>query len=190
MSTRELADAIAKLVDLKVAQALKGYKRYDGMQAEPVARDEIELATRRIADGITLHRGLRRTRPTPHDSRLAATKENAKAPFFITPEQDSFKVVWSSLAGNLWLNPEYNKITPWAQKCAESQRVVPTRIFFLVPASIDSNWWRDYVHLKCLVLALSPRVKFEGHKQVFPKPLALCCYGIGEVRYDPWRWKP
>lgn len=44
----------------------------------------------------------------------------------------------------LWLNPEYNAIPRWAQRCAEA-RDAGARIAFLVPASVGANWYWDHV---------------------------------------------
>lgn len=51
---------------------------------------------------------------------LAARADNAKAPLFITPEEDSLTQDWNERIGNGlgFLNPEYDDIAPWAAKCA------------------------------------------------------------------------
>jgi hypothetical protein len=41
-----------------------------------------------------------------------------------------------------------------------------------------------------MVLALQPRIKFIGAKDVYPKDLALCAYGYGGIHgEDVWAWK-
>lgn len=120
---------------------------------------------------------------------LAAAAENSKGQIFISKERDSFTVDWHKLSGNLWLNPEFGNIAPWARKCAD-EKARGAKIFFLVPASIDSNWWSEYVHGQACVLPLHPRLKFEGHEDLYPKTLALCVYGIEPVGYPGrWVWK-
>lgn len=128
---------------------------------------------------------------------LAATAENAKAPWFITPEQNSLIFPWREVNGLLWLNPPFNFITPWAKKCAE-ESIHGARIAMLVPASVDANWWTLYVHKKAAVKFVSPRVSFDG-SDPYPKSLALLLYGGAWVQdgesyrlewYEPWRWKP
>lgn len=123
---------------------------------------------------------------------LAATLENRKGPRHIDQKMDSLKADWRDWQfpdGICWLNPPFADIAPWAQKCAmESRRGV--KILFLVPASIDSNWWDYSVHGIATVYPIAPRIKFVGSKDVYPKPLALCVYGIGEPGYPGrWRWK-
>lgn len=120
---------------------------------------------------------------------LAATKENAKADVWISPERNSLTVDWHTLEGNLWLNPEFSDIAPWAEKCCKEAQS-RANIYLLVPASIDSNWWDSFVHNRALVYPLVPRLKFEGHKDVYPKPLTLVRYADGQFGYPGrWRWK-
>ena len=123
---------------------------------------------------------------------LAATFENTKATDFITPERNSLIVAWRELKGLLWLNCPYNFITPWAKKCAE-ESAYGARIAMLVPASVDANWWAQYVHKKAAVRFVSPRISFDGVAP-YPKAIALLLYGhwgvgVTDEWYEPWRWK-
>lgn len=124
---------------------------------------------------------------------LAARADNAVAPLFVTPEEDSLVVPWgerfpSTLA---WLNPEFSDIAPWAAKCAHEAGVQAPglRVLLLTPASVGAVWFAEHVHRKALVLALSPRIKFIGHKTGFPKDLILSCFGFGAPGFELWRWK-
>jgi phage N-6-adenine-methyltransferase len=123
---------------------------------------------------------------------LAATAENAKAPRFIGPDQDSLKVPWatylppSTLA---WLNPQFGDIDSWAKKCAEETHGSTLRIVMLTPASIGTEWFADHVHQKALVLGVRPRLTFEGTKDPYPKDLMLSLFGFGSTGFDVWRWK-
>lgn len=123
---------------------------------------------------------------------LAAREDNAKAQYYLTPEDDSLSCAWHQDYGSvvrMWLNPPYADIGPWAAKCAETRLVPGGRIFFLVPASIGSNWFAEHVHGRALVLALSPRLTFEGCTTPYPKDCILAVYGEGPG-FDVWRWKP
>lgn len=116
---------------------------------------------------------------------LAATAENAKAPVFFTPADDSLSQDWRCLSGNLaWLNPPFGHLGPWVRKAAECGQ----RVLVLVPASVGSVWFSQWVHRRAYVLALQPRVTFVGHTQAYPKDLLLCCYGY-VPGFDVWRWK-
>ncbi len=126
---------------------------------------------------------------------LAADHLNSKGEHFLGGAVDSLKQDWLEISkGELcWLNPPFGTIRPWARKCAKEAEQ-GAKILLLVPASVDSNWWTDFVHHKAAVLFLSPRISFDG-KNPYPKPCALCCYGFGmltanpPVVYEPWRWK-
>lgn len=111
--------------------------------------------------------------------------------------EDSLKVPWGLYqpcdpdtgAPRLqWLNPPYARIEPWVQKVAEEADIA--RIAVLVPAAVGSNWFRRYVHGRAAVLALSPRLVFEGETAPYPKDVLLCLYGLGFAPgFDVWRWK-
>ena len=103
--------------------------------------------------------------------------------------EDSLAQLWARLRGNLFLNPPYGDIKTWARKCHETPRAAGRRILFLVPASVGSNWWLDYVHDKALVLFTSPRVTFETHSAPYPKDLALVVFSASDKPgYECWRW--
>ena len=127
---------------------------------------------------------------------LACGETNNKAPNFYTEEDDSLSQDWTKLEGNLWLNPPFGKIAPWAKKCASSISC-GKRILLLTPASVGSNWFRDYVYDKALtVFALNPRLSFDG-KAPFPKDCILSIYsekddeyGMGNtLGFKIWTWK-
>ena len=118
---------------------------------------------------------------------LAALATNSKAPLFVSPEVDTLAIDWRALVPgdhkssvNMWLNPEYSEIAPYAKKCAESCGTPTTdgpTIFLLVPASVGSQWYWNYVHGRALVHVLYPRLTFEGHADPYPKDLILAAYG-------------
>lgn len=152
--------------------------------------------------GATLNRGSsRQDYETPPDfitavqSRfgiinvdLAATKENTKGQIWIDEEQDSLTVNWSRLRGNLWLNPPFNNIAPWAKKCSEESKK-GCRIFFLTPASVGSNWFAQHVFGQAHVLFLNGRITFVGAEDPYPKDCILSCFGVTSPGFDIWRWK-
>lgn len=84
-----------------------------------------------------------------------------------------------TVPGLTWVNPPYAKIRPWVQKAATSGCLV----VMLVPAAVGSNWWKDWVDKKAAVYFLSPRLKFVGHTQGYPKDLALLVYGAEKPSY-------
>lgn len=155
-----------------------------------------------MADGPTIRRGKsKQDHPTPWNFiracehrfgpivfDLAASHGNQKAPRYFTKEDDSFKQDWHKIPGNLYLNPEFANIAPWAEKCAlEGER--GAKILFLTPASIGSNWFAEFCHRRALVLALNGRITFEGMDDPYPKDCMLTCFGFG-IGFDVWRWNP
>lgn len=98
---------------------------------------------------------------------LAASACEAKAPMFITPEQNSLVQNWDELIGDGlgFLNPEFADIDPWAAKCAACLK----SIINLTPASIGSEWFANRCDGKAKVVGLRPRIAFEGCHNLFPK---------------------
>lgn len=131
--------------------------------------------------------------PIQHD--LAATKKNAvdglgDAGWFYSPEDDSLAQRWDDFewGSTLWLNPPFHDIAPWASKC-EEVRFCRNWLLFLVPASVDANWYIDHVHHKAFVMPLAPRLIFQGEKDPYPRGLILAAFGFGVHGFEPWRWK-
>jgi phage N-6-adenine-methyltransferase len=115
---------------------------------------------------------------TAFTADLAASTSNARAARFFTESDDSLKQDWMAVQEvpskpmiDLWLNPPFGHIEPWARKCAESvSRKGNVRIFFLTPASVGANWFDRWILPNALVLALRGRLSFDG-KAPFPQGL-------------------
>lgn len=125
------------------------------------------------------------------DWDLAASSENRKAAQFFSVADDSLRQDWTKLKGNLWLNPPFADIAPWAAKCEAStgeDRGEGRRIFMLAPASVGSNWFADHVFGKACVIALRPRLTFVGAVDPYPKDLILSVFGR-PAGFELWRWK-
>ena len=119
---------------------------------------------------------------------LAATAKNSiTGSRYWSPLQDSLNKNWThrKLGTNLWLNPPFGDIEPWAKKCSET---IGKKIFFLVPASVGSNWYKNYVHSVASIYFLSPRLSFDG-KNPYPKDVILAIYGTRVGLHECWRWK-
>lgn len=121
---------------------------------------------------------------------LAASEENKKSPLFFGVIRNSLTQPWHRIQGNLWLNPPFSSITPWAKKCAE-ESIKGARILFLVPSSTGANWFRDWVWGHAEVYFLNGRLTFEGCSDPYPKDLILAHYHIGPFGLCPyiWDWK-
>lgn len=125
---------------------------------------------------------------------LACCQDNKVAPVGISADMDSLSLNWVDECGTdwCWLNPPYDNIGAWAEKCLR-ESMDGAHIAFLVPASVGSNWWRDFVHYQADVRFLNGRLKFlyangTRHKDYYPKDLALILYG-NEPGYDVWNWR-
>lgn len=128
---------------------------------------------------------------------VAASIESAKAPKFLTKEQNSFSVEWHKLSGLSWLNCEFGKIAPWASKCAW-EMTQGWRGLLLVPGSIGANWYWDAVEPYSNVYSVG-RMVFDNcfdrdGKLVttpYPKDLILCHYDqrVPRQKMRRWLWK-
>ncbi len=125
---------------------------------------------------------------------LAADATNAKAPEWYSETENALDPAsdWAGdyFEGNLWLNPPFGDIAPWAEKCAAQARERHGFILMLTPASVGSNWFAQHVHGRAVVLGLSPRLTFEGCTDAYPKDLMLSVFGYGLAGFDTWRWRP
>jgi phage N-6-adenine-methyltransferase len=120
---------------------------------------------------------------------LAASDHNTKADVWI--RSDSLAADWSMPDGEwAWLNPPFDNIAPWAEKCAQTARDNKGRIAFLVPAAVGANWFRDYVYrAHAHTLFLNGRITFDGCTDPYPKDCMLVLYGFGYQWNDIWTWR-
>lgn len=128
--------------------------------------------------------------PIIHD--IACTRANAKAlsGYYFDEGLDAFARSWSAdfPTGNLWLNPPFADIDPWAEMCAFHAIRRDGLIFMLTPASIGTEWFRAHVWENARVLGLGPRMTFEGAEDPYPKDLMLSIFGRATAGFDLWRW--
>lgn len=123
---------------------------------------------------------------------LAASAENAVCRDYYTKEMDSLVLPWNSFGGWNWCNPEYTHIAPWVQKAYEETLLddYQSKTLMLLPAGVGSNWWRDWVHGKCVVHLLNGRLTFKGAPTCYPKDCVLLQYqpGCWCNDYRVWTW--
>ena len=121
---------------------------------------------------------------------LAAHEHNHVCANWIGPGSkkatDSLTYDWTKLQGELWLNPPFGRIEPWAELCAATN-LNGGRIFFLAPASVGANWYARHVHGEAHVFFLNGRLSFDGIAP-YPKDCLLACYGP-KPGYEVWRWR-
>ncbi len=126
---------------------------------------------------------------------LAASAENAKAPSYFDEGDDYLSVPFvpgRGLADSAlcWCNPPFANLGPWAKKWSEDA-CLGARIIALVPASIGSEWFAAHCEDVAKVVALRPRLVFEGCKDPYPKDCMLLLFGRGfedTPAFSTWRW--
>ena len=120
---------------------------------------------------------------------LACTRENQLCPMGLTPGEDSLTQDWHTLENWLFLNPPFKDIKPWARKCYEESQQ-GAKIVLLTPASVGSNWFRDWIWKKATVRFLNGRLKFKGHDKPYPKDLMVSIFEPRMYRgTDIWTWR-
>lgn len=122
---------------------------------------------------------------------LAASTENTKCSQYITEEEDSLTVDWHLLAPDRWhyLNPPFANMTPWVSKC-KMEMDLGAKIALLTRASVDTQWYADFVEQFTERRWPTPRLKFLGHTTTYPVPVMLSLFETGrEVKCFQWRWK-
>jgi hypothetical protein len=122
---------------------------------------------------------------------FACSKANCKGDRGWTEQDNSLSKredTWARAVGDGWgwLNPPFSQIGPWAARCLGSG----ARIAFLVPASVGSNWYRDFIHGQhgVTVFFLNGRISFDG-KDPYPKDCMLVLFG-GDQPFSTsvWTW--
>ena len=101
----------------------------------------------------------------------------------LAPEQSWGRNGWS------WLNPPYADIEPWVRKALDESEK-GAHIAMLVPASVGSNWWYNWVEPYAYINYLNGRLTFVGEKAPYPKDCALLLYTPWGCRgSETWSWR-
>lgn len=75
---------------------------------------------------------------------LAASRQNAKHPRFFSLAANALAQSWEGETG--WLNPPYGRgIGSWLEKARDSATWERSIVACLVPARVDTSWWRNFV---------------------------------------------
>jgi hypothetical protein len=112
--------------------------------------------------------------------------------------KDAFAHSWAALSRNfgvehpsgrglLYLNCEFNDITPWAKRFFEEMQKGANGL--LLTPMTTANWFRDYIAGKADCYMLSGRLSFDG-KNVFPKDCCISWYhpeAKGSLKL--WNWQ-
>ena len=124
---------------------------------------------------------------------LAASADNAvtdleEAPnSYYDEKMDALTRPWSCGGWN-FCNPPFADIEPWVMK-AVSESQLGAQTCMLLPASVGSNWWANFVDGCAHVLFLNGRVTFVGHTKPYPKDIAILLYTKYIYGgYEVWDW--
>lgn len=97
-----------------------------------------------------------------------------------TTEDDGLARDWH---GRVYMNPPYGReIVTWIDKLADEYltgRV--TEAIALVPARVDTAWWRSLPHRDWV--AVTGRLAFSDHENAAPFPSAVCYLGPNTARF-------
>lgn len=124
---------------------------------------------------------------------LAATAENKRATIWYgPPETNSLHLVLESLPAKrgevIYCNPEFQDAAAFARLAWGYKG--PAKLGLLTPASINSNWFRRYIHGRAAVYSPTPKLTFEGHKNQYPKDLIFSVFTCDPVKaFEVWEWK-
>jgi len=97
-----------------------------------------------------------------------------------TADDDGLSQGWR---GRIYMNPPYGRdIVAWVDKLAdEYAHGNVSEAIALVPARVDTTWWRRLPHQDWL--AVTGRLAFSGHENAAPFPSAVCYLGPSAVRF-------
>jgi phage N-6-adenine-methyltransferase len=123
---------------------------------------------------------------------LAAGNDNVVCDRFYTEADDSLReeLTWNPHPGEwAWLNPPYSDIEPWVFK-AWYEAKDGAHVVMLVPSSVGSNWWKQYVDPYAYVAHLNGRLTFVGETKPYPKDCSLLFYTPwGFKGTEVWNWR-
>jgi phage N-6-adenine-methyltransferase len=110
----------------------------------------------------------------PFDLDVCADAGNAKCARFYTAADDGLAQPWT---GRCWMNPPYGRgIDAWMRKAARSG-AEGARVVALVPARVDTRWWRASEAAASLVRIVPGRLKFGDGTAPAPFPSAVFVFG-------------
>ena len=78
---------------------------------------------------------------------VAATRENTKAPLYISEKSNGLSRDWSMGGGNnvAWCNPPYSNPAPWCAYASEQARTKNMFIVGLLPDDRSTKWYQEHI---------------------------------------------
>jgi len=116
----------------------------------------------------------------PPELDVAAASGNKQAARYFTAADDALTCSWES-RGLVWCNPPYTRPGPWVDKAVE-ERTRARLIVMLLPAAVDTKWWRVLHRRASEVIHIWPRVCFLDPDTL--KPYGRPPGGVALVVFD------
>lgn len=101
---------------------------------------------------------------------VCATAENTTCGRFFGPEDDGLKQKWAP--HSCFCNPPYSSVGDWMHKAAEEARD-GARVVCLVPARVDTRWFRSAFDAALDLILVQGRLKFGDGKSSAPFPSSV-----------------
>lgn len=115
----------------------------------------------------------------PFDLDVAASEENAKAPNYLTEEQDALHKDTRWTGAKVWCNPPYGKLLKWTAKAKEEAALGSfSTLYMLLPARTDTKWFKAITDIASDVWLFRGRITFEG--QAHPAPFPSMVVKVGD----------
>lgn len=76
----------------------------------------------------------------------------AKAPTYISPEQDALKTDWATIDGAIWCNPPFTRKPEFLTRAYEQSKKWRRSVIVMLPFEPATDWWREYVSNKASVV--------------------------------------
>jgi hypothetical protein len=170
-TVQELREGIRQVRNGESAPSLKMAVHYSSDSVEWYTPPEIIARVQKVFRQIDLD-------PCSNSS----DSPNVPAKQHFTQEDDGLSSPWT---GRVFMNPPYgDAIGAWAEKlCAEYAAVNVTEAIALVPARVDTDWFRKFRNAR--ICFIHGRLKFSAHENSAPFPSAVVYLGD---RTDAFRY--
>ena len=116
---------------------------------------------------------------------VCASRENAKAPIYITEKQDGLATSWVDIFQPVvaWMNPPYGRALPaWIEKAHQEAQEGAT-VVALVPSRTDTRWFQTMWKAEALIF-IQGRITFQGATAGAPFPSVIAVFGRGLSRRE------
>lgn len=86
--------------------------------------------------------------------------------------------------GDVFVNPPFDALAAWAEKCADQAQKTARSVVLLLPARTDTRYWHGPIATAKAICFWRGRLTFVGGASVAPFPVAFVYWGP-----HPWRFR-